>query len=203
MDRLKLEELQEAAEEGSVAVQTESGEFVPYDSVVHCDAVCGLMFDSEESYRAHCPELCATADRRTRQEIARAEVTPVFTLYFCHDTHGKLLYVTDDLDTLRDLWWWRNVSAVAVSHFASEEDLEESREQSILNLRPLYNVDPQAQTEVAPLSRRIAPPKGSYSELVAFRTSVEQEVEIESAAEEAGLSKAEWLRRAVALYAQR
>lgn len=200
--RFSLEKRKELAENRELSVKTESGEWVQVEDTFTCPELCGNIFASEEAFRAYCPSDCMVKTKEQEMIMRSAENTPVYTVYILYDSNGVALKAIDTLEGPRSRWWWRNVSAIALRHFVSQEAAEGAIKTLQEQLHPTYDIDPHALGEPRPLSQRVAEEKDGPNEIhVAFRASDSLDSRITEAAEREGLSRAEWLRRACALYA--
>lgn len=204
MNDPSLEQRQELASQGLLSVETETGEFVAAKDAYLCPELCGAVFASEEAYRDFCPDECHLKAKEVEAAVKAAENQETHTVYIAYGHNGQALKAvvgSEELQTIQNARWWRDVFAVAARHFRTAEDATASLGAIRRALGPVYDVDPKAMRVPRPLSERIPEQREGPNEIhVAFRVSDALESRINAAAEAAGLTRPEWLRRACALY---
>lgn len=195
---IPLEQREKLAESGLVAVETDDGATVPISTCFVCPDACGKVFRSEDFYKKYCPTDCEAQLGYLKKRMEQAEQEEVFTVFILFDKERHPLKVCDDLSGVMGYWWWRNVAQMIVKHYATQQEAEESQERILQTLRPLYDLQPNTVGEVGGFSDLPPDPEDvAKTEPVAFKVSPEEDLRISVAAEKAGLSRSEWLRRAV------
>jgi hypothetical protein len=196
-----LRRRQEMAEEGTLQVETHSGEWVGADEAYTCPDACGSVFESEEAFQAFCPVDCGAKDAELRARARAAEAEEVWSVFCLYREDGRPLKVTRSLGAVESLWWWRNVSRVVVLHLSTQEAAEAAVGRLVAHLKPVYDLDPGALDEPRPLRARIPEPiSGANNIPLTIRVSDELESRIMAQAEAEGLTRSEWLRRLAELH---
>lgn len=195
-----LERREELAQAGLVSVEADDGTVVPIDDCFVCPDACGKVFESENSYNDFCPDQCEAQLGYLKAAMDAAVDQETFTVYILFDKNKQAIKVCDDLIEAQQRWWWSSVKQMVVLHYEREEEALEAQERILQSLRPLYDLQPNAIGQPAPLSPLPPDPDaGAKTEPVAFKVTPEEDVRISVAAEKAGMSRSEWLRQAVRL----
>ena len=196
-----LSRRQELCAQGALEVETHNGEWITPGQSYVCPDLCGSVFATEEAYRDFCPADCGFKANTMAAKIDAATKEETFDVFCLYRQDGRCLKVTTDLTAVSALWWWRNVSAVAVHHFPSQSASQAATGRLRDILKPVYDIDPDAVDEPRPLSTRVPEPQsGPHEHVITFRVSDELEARIVAQSEAEGLSKGDWLRRVVELH---